>query len=118
MLFHLLRPLLSRLLGGVLGTTQKSYKSPNGFHMIDGAAGKSSSRNRRDPGTVHPMSPNLTFGESEERIVENVKMDDFKFAGIGSERPSGGIIVSNQVEITYAHGDGRLSGHAQRRQGN
>ncbi|PLB35332.1 uncharacterized protein BDW47DRAFT_128265 [Aspergillus candidus] len=119
MIFHFLRPLLSRLLGSVFGTTQKVCKSPNGFHKIGGGAGESSSQNPRGPGIMHPITANLTFSESGERIVENVKMDGFPESNlmvIGSERPSGGIVVSNQIGITYEDGDGRLGGHGRRRQ--
>lgn len=68
---------------------------------------------------MHPITATLTFSESGERIVENVKMDGFPESNlmvIGSERPSGGIVVSNQIGITYEDGDGRLGGHGRRRQ--
>ncbi|PLN80620.1 hypothetical protein BDW42DRAFT_170475 [Aspergillus taichungensis] len=120
MIFHFLRPLLSRLVGGVLGTTQKTSKYPSGFHMIGGGAGDASSRNRRGLGAVHTITPNVTFSESKERVVENVKMSDFggsTFTGTGSKQISGGIVVSNQVEIIYEHGNGRPSGDGQRWRG-
>ncbi|PKY07657.1 hypothetical protein P168DRAFT_295382 [Aspergillus campestris IBT 28561] len=106
MIFHFLRPLLSRLVGSVFGTTQRTCKSPIGFYKVDCGAGEQ---------TVHPMTANLTLSESEEHIVENVKMDDFRdsnVTGIGRERD--GIVVSNQIETTYGDGDDRPSGHGRR----
>ncbi|KAL5360110.1 hypothetical protein BJX96DRAFT_174980 [Aspergillus floccosus] len=117
MIFHFLRSLLSRLVGGVFGSTQKTHNSPGGFYTIGGGAGESASQKRRGPPTVYPISANLTVSESEERIVNNVKMnafDDVVLTSTGNERPSHGIVVSNQIEITHEDGNGSLRQHGQR----
>ncbi|RHZ66748.1 uncharacterized protein CDV56_108480 [Aspergillus thermomutatus] len=120
MVFHLFKSWLSRLFGSAFGSSQKTYKSPIGFQTIGGGAGESSTRNRRGPQTVHPITANLTFSESEERMIDDVKLnnlDAFGSPGTGSERRSGGIVVSNQVEITHEDRSSPLSGHEQRRRG-
>ncbi|KAF4211817.1 hypothetical protein CNMCM5878_002018 [Aspergillus fumigatiaffinis] len=96
MVFHLFRSWLSRLFGTAFGSSQKTYKFPSGFQTIGGGAGESFSRNRRGPPTVHPVSANLTFSESEERIVDDVKMNNLEAFGApssGPDHPPGGIVV-------------------------
>ncbi|RLL97338.1 hypothetical protein CFD26_105727 [Aspergillus turcosus] len=120
MVFHLFKSWLSRLLGSAFGSSEKTYKSPSGFQAIGGGAGESSSRNRRVPPTVHPISANSTFSESEERIVDDVEMGNLKSFGphnTGGEHPSGGIVVSNQIEITHEDRRSQLNGHDQGRAG-
>ncbi|KAH1808447.1 hypothetical protein KXX19_009669 [Aspergillus fumigatus] len=88
---------------------------------IGGGAGESSSRKRRAQRTVHPISANLTFSESEERIVDNVKMNDLEAFGAPSTRRDhspGGIVVSNQVEITHEDRNSHLGESDQPRGGN
>ncbi|KAF7114202.1 hypothetical protein CNMCM5793_007780 [Aspergillus hiratsukae] len=116
MVFHLFKSWLSRLFGSAFGSSEKTYK----FQTIGGKAGESSNQNRRVPPTVHPISANLTFSESEERIVDDVEMGNLKSFGshdTGGEHPSGGIVVSNQIEITHEDRRSQLSGHDQRRAG-
>lgn len=121
MIFHLLRSWLTRLFGTAFGSSEKTYKFPSGFQTIGGGAGESSSRKRRAQRTVHPISANLTFSESEERIVDNVKMNDLEAFGAPSTRRDhspGGIVVSNQVEITHEDRNSHLGESDQPRGGN
>jgi hypothetical protein len=104
MVFHLFKSWLSRLFGSSFNSSEKTYKYPGGFQTVGGKAGESSSRNRRAPPTVHPITANLTFSESEERIVDDVEMGNLKSfdpPDTGGEHSSGGIVVSNQIEITH-----------------
>ncbi|GFF25103.1 hypothetical protein IFM46972_01284 [Aspergillus udagawae] len=120
MVFHLLRSWLSRLFGTAFGSSQKTYKLPSGFQTIGGGAGESFSRNRRGAPTAHPISANATFSESEERIVDDVKMNNleaFGAPGTGREHPSRGIVVSNQIEITHENRNSHLGGNDQPRGG-
>ncbi|KAH2582165.1 hypothetical protein KXV99_009318 [Aspergillus fumigatus] len=107
--------------GPFFGSSEKTYKFPSGFQTIGGGAGESSSRKRRAQRTVHPISANLTFSESEERIVDNVKMNDLEAFGAPSTRRDhspGGIVVSNQVEITHEDRNSHLGESDQPRGGN
>ena len=74
--------------------------------MTIGGGGGPSSRSRRTHGTNVYGSNTLTsaagFRDSEERMIEEVRMQDMKgFSGHESEtlHPTGGIYVSNRVEV-------------------
>ncbi|RAH51261.1 uncharacterized protein BO95DRAFT_510276 [Aspergillus brunneoviolaceus CBS 621.78] len=126
MVFHLLRTWLARAFGSAFQSSQKSYKSPSGFQTIGGGGGGpggSSSRNRGK--ASDPITIGLTFTESEERMMDDVKMQALKaYPAPVSPHPgadSGAIVVSNQIEITHetrssAHSDveaaGRTTPHA------
>ncbi|KAG8416250.1 hypothetical protein J3458_006846 [Metarhizium acridum] len=103
MLFPLFRVWLTPLFGSALGSSKKSYKSPTGLVTIGGGGGSSTPRNR--PRTANPVATNMTFSESEERIVGAIKMDTVRNA-----RPSNAIVVSNQVEVTHSDRNSQIDG--------
>jgi len=118
MIFPLLKLWLTPLFGSAMRSSQKTYKMPTGFRTIGGGGGESHSRNRRGPPSANPITANsTTFSESEERMVDEVKMQDLKaFAAPASDnRPPDGILVSNQVEVTHEDRNSRNSEqHVQR----
>ncbi|KID79646.1 uncharacterized protein G6M90_00g017460 [Metarhizium brunneum] len=109
MLFPLFRVWLAPLFGSALRSSKKSYKSPTGLVTFGGGGGGSSTP-RNHPRTANPITANMTFSESEERIVGAIKMDV-----VGGTRPSNAIVVSNQVEVTHSDRnspmDGRYAQH-------
>ncbi|KAF7589611.1 hypothetical protein BBP40_004025 [Aspergillus hancockii] len=96
MIFHLLRSWLARAFGTAFQTSE-AYKTPTGFRSIGGGVGDSRSRNRHGPYSVNPITVNQTFNGSEERMVDEVNMQNLKaYPG-----PAAGIVASNQVEVTH-----------------
>ncbi|KAJ5684725.1 uncharacterized protein N7477_001070 [Penicillium maclennaniae] len=83
MIFHLLRTWLAAMFGDAFQSSQKTSQSP--FQTIGGSNRRGLSSNRTD------RTIGLTFTESEERIMADVKM--------GNLKPVGGIVVEKQVEI-------------------
>ncbi|KAK2011818.1 hypothetical protein LZ32DRAFT_606075 [Colletotrichum eremochloae] len=106
MIFPLIRTWLKPLWPSVLRSskdTKKAYKTPSGFQTIGGGNADSRRRDRR-AGLPQPKSvaSNPTFTESEEQIMNDVRLQSFKGSPSASsgKQPPGGIIVSNQFEIT------------------
>lgn len=104
MIFPLLRTWFRPLFGSALSSTPTPYKGRPGFQTIGGSSGMSHGRSRRGAATgANDIGVNSSFSESEERIVNNVKMQDLKvYAGsaISADKPSNGIVVSNEFQIT------------------
>ncbi|KAL2864979.1 uncharacterized protein BJX67DRAFT_383200 [Aspergillus lucknowensis] len=108
MIFHLLKGMVSRFLGTTLGSTDEGYK----YRSPSGGGGSSSRGRRGPPHSVHNITTGFTFSESEERIVgagDGVKLKDWDSgygagqgpgAGAGNQPYTGGIVVSNQIEVT------------------
>lgn len=104
MIFHLFKAWLGVLFGSMFfQSTQRTYKTPSGgFRSIGG--GDYQSRDRRGPPSSNPITANMTFNESEERIVDNVHLEGLKvYAGPGGENTTSnaGIVVSSQIEVTH-----------------
>ncbi|OGM43507.1 hypothetical protein ABOM_008069 [Aspergillus bombycis] len=100
MIFHLFRSWLNVLFGSAFQSTEKtSYKSP----CIGGSefTGRNY-RSRRGPPSVNPIT-NMTFSESKERIVEDVKMQNMHIYSepVADSTVFKGIVVSNQIEVTH-----------------
>lgn len=119
MIFPLLKTWLMPWFGTALGSSRKAYKTPSGFRTIGGGGDYSSSRGRRGPPSANPITANMTFNESEERIVADVKMQTMHVqAGQGAAPPpSRGIVVSNEVEVTVTAEERSVDGdktHPQR----
>jgi hypothetical protein len=109
MLFPLLKAWLKPLFGNALSSKGTS-KHPSGFRTIGGGDGASSvGAGRRRPNTSKAhMTSSTSFSESEERIVNNVKMQNLEVSvgSAGSTRPpSKGIMVSNEFQIVDAVDD-------------
>jgi hypothetical protein len=98
MVFHLFRGWLIKVFGTRFQSSQ-TYKSPSGgFRSIGG--GRYASREGRGPASVDPITIDITFTESEERMMESVQK--LKTYPEPSCNPSPGIImVSNQIDITH-----------------
>ncbi|KAK4100639.1 hypothetical protein N658DRAFT_486676 [Parathielavia hyrcaniae] len=87
MVFPLFKAWLRPLLGSSARNTDKQYKTPDGFRSIGGGGGGGGSsgprsHNRRATHhsarvTTNPLT-NVTFTESEERIVNDIKLRDVK----------------------------------------
>ena len=85
MVFSLFKAWLGVLFGSTFQTSQKTYKTPSGgFRSIGGGEYPRRSRDRRGPPSSNPVTANMTFNESEERIVDNVQLEGLKaYAGPG-----------------------------------
>ncbi|KAJ5385004.1 hypothetical protein N7517_002915 [Penicillium concentricum] len=103
MIFHLFRIWLSQILGSQFQLSQKTHKSPsNGFRSI-GGGGDYASRKSRGDASTDPMTIGMSFTESEERMMEDVKMQNIKTypAALNGKTSTGAIMVSNQIDITH-----------------
>ncbi|KUJ24546.1 uncharacterized protein LY89DRAFT_634695 [Mollisia scopiformis] len=110
MIFPLLKTWLKPLFGSALSSERTNTKHPSGFRTIgDGGGGSSGPGRSRKPTHV---TDNLSFSESEERIVGDIKMNNLEvYAGPAApdRRPSKGIMVSNEFKMVEdeasQHGD-------------
>lgn len=103
MIFHFFRIWLSKVFGSQFQSSHKTHKSPSGGFRSIGGGGDYSSRKGRGPGNSDPMTIGMSFTESEERMMEDVKMQNLKaYPTATSGNPaSGAIVVSNQIDITH-----------------
>ncbi|KAJ4172542.1 hypothetical protein NW754_002743 [Fusarium falciforme] len=112
-LFPLFRIWLTPFFGSVLRSSQKTYQTPSGFRTIGGGGGRSRSQSRRGPPTANPISANLSFNDSEERIVKGEAHTLREFpspdSSSNNNNPFNGIVVSNIVEIKHENKAGRTS---------
>lgn len=90
-------------------------KTPTGFRSIGGGGpvGNSGRSGRKKPHTANPITTNITFSESEERIIGDMKMQDLKNVNSSSNSKSKSnsnnenretpnhILVSKQVEVVH-----------------
>ncbi|KAJ4002666.1 hypothetical protein NW766_012791 [Fusarium irregulare] len=104
-LFPLFRVWLTPVFGSILRSSDKaSYQYPSHFQTIGGGggrSGKSQNPSRRGPPTANPISGNMSFNGSEERIV---KAEAHGMANLDPEAHRNnqkGIVVSNVVEIVH-----------------
>ncbi|KAF5510889.1 hypothetical protein CGCS363_v003667 [Colletotrichum siamense] len=110
MIFPLIRTWLKPLWPSMLRSSKKAYKTPSGFQTIGGGNGQygnsQRSRDRRTgPSSANPITANISFTESEERIMNDVKMQDIKtstssVSPIPGSKPPNGIVVSNEIQVT------------------
>jgi hypothetical protein len=127
MVFPLFKTWLRPILGNTRGSSSKQYKrhykgTPEGFRTIGGGDGgsgngvyNSSERAARSSKHNHPSKnvlTNVSFTESEERIIETMKMQNMKTAG-----DKRGIVVESKIVVDVSDepehgGDGRLVGAA------
>jgi hypothetical protein len=79
MIFPLLKTMLKPLLGSLLttkrSTNNKQDATPRDMHTFGGTSARS--WRGRGPPTANPIT-NVTFNESEERIVDELHMQDLK----------------------------------------
>ncbi|KAB8075252.1 hypothetical protein BDV29DRAFT_172331 [Aspergillus leporis] len=99
MIFHLFKSWLGRFYSSSYQSSQ-AYKPSNFQSIGGGGASNSRSRNRRNPSSVYPIT-NLTFTGSEERMVDDIKMQNLeKYKEPKSPCSANSIMVSSRVEIT------------------
>ncbi|KAK4448817.1 hypothetical protein QBC34DRAFT_464692 [Podospora aff. communis PSN243] len=115
MVFPLFKTWLRPILGSSRRTTDKQYKTPPGeFRTIDGGSGDGdSSRKTRATRGKKPLT-NLSFTESEERIVNGIRMQHLHGAGTtstsdrgseengrsGKEANGEGIVVLTEFDVS------------------
>jgi hypothetical protein len=122
MLFPLLKAWLKPLIGSGFSSTRGASKHPSGFRTIGGGDGASSvgAGRRRATTSKARVTSSTSFSESEERIVNNVKMQNLEVS-VGTvastHPPSKGIMVSNEFQIVdivddkVSHKSGHNVGH-------
>ncbi|KAJ4118949.1 hypothetical protein NW768_010691 [Fusarium equiseti] len=102
-LFPLFRVWLTPVFGSILRSSDKaSYQYPSHFQTIGGGggrSGKSQNPSRRGPPTANPISGNMSFNGSEERIVKAEAHGMTNLDPDGHNNNQKGIMVSNIVEI-------------------
>lgn len=115
MIFPLFKVWLKPWFGSALGSSKKvyDYKSSPGLRTIGGGggsggqgsgsgAGYSGKQHRRGLGSS-AISETMTFNDSQENIVHDVKMEDIRasVSQMSKEHHSeSGIMVSNEVRVT------------------
>ncbi|RGP76678.1 hypothetical protein FLONG3_5118 [Fusarium longipes] len=116
-LFPLFRVWLTPVFGSILRSSHKtSYQYPSGFQTIGGGArsGKSSGPSRSGPPTANPISGNMSFNNSEERIVRVEAHGMANLDRDGNRDAQKGIMVSNMVEVVL---EDKKSGRSRVRSG-
>jgi hypothetical protein len=104
MLFPLVRAWLKPLFGSAFSSNRSTSKHPSGFRTIGGGVGESSrpSRRRQPASSKQNITSSISFTESEERIVDDVKMQHLGVSARQAEStrpPSQGIMVVNEFEM-------------------
>ncbi|KAL2128639.1 hypothetical protein VTI74DRAFT_8912 [Chaetomium olivicolor] len=118
MVFPLFKTWLRPLLGSSQRTSEKQYKTPEGFRSIGGGGGggddSRSNYRRGTQGTKKGVNPltNVTFTESEERIVNEIKLQSIKSTTAATGGKEGhkdvkGIMVMTEFDLS----EDRSSGH-------
>lgn len=101
MIFHLFRTWFAKIFGGAFRSSQKAYKPSSGaFQTIGGGT----SRRQGLASNNTDRTIGLTFTESEERMMDDMKMHSLK------PNVANAIFVENQVEIRSETRDGRVGG--------
>lgn len=101
MIFHLFRTWFAKIFGGAFESSQKAYKPSSGaFQTIGGGSSRHQGLNSNNT----DRTIGLAFTESEERMMEDIKMQNLK-----PNFPNA-IFVENQVEIRSETRDGRVDG--------
>ncbi|BCS05647.1 hypothetical protein ALUC_10028S [Aspergillus luchuensis] len=97
MVFHLFRTWLARGFGSAFQSSQRTYQLPSGgFQNTDG--GTTRKRGRGGTSSRDPITVGLTFTESEERMMQDIKLQTLEPHGGPT---AGAIMVSNQIEVTH-----------------
>ncbi|PYH32041.1 uncharacterized protein BO87DRAFT_339704 [Aspergillus neoniger CBS 115656] len=97
MVFHLFRTWLARGFGSAFQSSQRTYQLPSGGFQNTGG-GTTRKRGRGGTSSRDPITVGLTFTESEERMMQDIKLQTLE----PHEGPTAGaIMVSNQIEVTH-----------------
>ncbi|OLN86690.1 hypothetical protein CCHL11_03875 [Colletotrichum chlorophyti] len=114
MIFPLIRVWLKPIWPSTLRSSRKVYQTPTGFRTIGGGGGGDS--RRTGPPSANPITANMTFTESEERIMNDVKMYNIKGSSAAKDEKSPqGIMVSSEVEVTTEDSTSQLTEHRRQR---
>ena len=112
MLLSLIRTILKSVFGDAFASNSKPYKRPTGFKTFSDGNNSAQSRGlakRRYGNTPwNSKSDDLasttpTFNESQERIVDHIKMQSLNNVYTGPQNrppPPNGIVVASEVRIT------------------
>jgi hypothetical protein len=113
MIFPLIKGLFGPIFGSILDSMRSTQKSegstPKGFITFGGS---SKSWRGRGPPTANPIT-NFTMNESEERMVDSVRMQDLKAWSDSRDQDPGHQLESGEeikgirkhVEIDIVHED-------------
>ncbi|KAL1582165.1 hypothetical protein WHR41_09040 [Cladosporium halotolerans] len=101
-LFHaLVAPYVSTLVS-TMRSTQKQSSTPHGIITVGGGGGGSGLKNARVRVSSNPLT-NVTFSESEERMVGNMEMNDIKpwseASSNHTEKHALGQTIQKEVEV-------------------
>lgn len=99
-LFHsLLAPYVSTFVTSIRSTRKQKSTRQHDVITVGGGGGTSGSKNGRVRVSAHPMT-NMTFSESEERMVGNMEMKPWSEASsIGTEKTGHDHIIQKEVEV-------------------
>ncbi|SPQ21357.1 7631b3e2-02ea-4778-971f-d3d7b935ac79 [Thermothielavioides terrestris] len=106
MVFPLFRVWLKPLFSTVMRSSDNRLKTPEGFRSIGGGGGDGSRGNaRRGPHRSKGPNPltNVSFGSSEERIVNEMKLQDMKATASTapeSQPETSGIVVRTEFDLS------------------
>ncbi|TVY32617.1 hypothetical protein LSUB1_G007409 [Lachnellula subtilissima] len=104
MIFPLLKTWLSPIFGSAIYSRATASKHPSGFQTIGGGDGNTTDAGRRRQITASKsqVTSNTSFGGSEERIINDVKMQNLTSSakpGAYANPPAKGIMVSSEFQI-------------------
>ncbi|KND88026.1 hypothetical protein TOPH_07311 [Tolypocladium ophioglossoides CBS 100239] len=105
MIFPLLKFWLTAAFGSIssLRSSQKPERTPTDVRTFGGGGGNGQNWRGRGPPTANPLT-NVTFSESEERMMDDVRMQDLKVwhePSSGSQSTNGNIHKQVDVEVTH-----------------
>ncbi|PHH61338.1 hypothetical protein CDD81_472 [Ophiocordyceps australis] len=109
MVFPLVRLVFSSALGSIssMRSSQKPDSRPSNLVTFGGGGANTPSWRGRGPPTANPI-PNFTFSESEERMMDGVKMQNMKpTVQVDPECHVGGDAFRKQVEVDVISQDAR-----------
>lgn len=105
MIFPLLKTWLAPIFGSAIYSRGTASKHPSGFQTIGGGDGITTEggRRRQLTGSKSQVTSNVSFGGSEERIINDVKMQNLtssaESAASTANPPLKGIMVSSEFQI-------------------
>ncbi|EQL01350.1 hypothetical protein G6O67_005275 [Ophiocordyceps sinensis] len=106
MIFPLLKTWFSLTLGTISSrrSTEKAERTPGHFRTFGGGGGNGPSWRGRGPPSANPIT-DFTFNESEERMMDDVRMQDIKVWGepaSNATEPDQGAICK-RVDVSVTH---------------
>lgn len=100
MIFPLLKFWFKMAFGSIssLRSSQKQEGTPTDFRTFGGGGGNGQTWRGRGPPTVNPLT-NVTFCESEERMMDDVRMQDLNVWREQSTKSN----IHKQVDVEVTH---------------